>query len=187
MYLGAKRSELRPSSLKNFTGALRQFPAKNLGEVTTFDIAQALRPLPPSNANLCQAIFKAFLNWCVDKGHISSNPIAAQSARTRPRAVTGLLTDDEIKAIWLASYRYGDFGALCRALILSGQRLNQFNSFQHSWIENFDRHRLPGIHHEGEGSSHASSHRQDPAPICQSARDLHPDLECTPAGGQVRM
>lgn len=50
--------------------------------------------------------------------------------------MTGLLTDDEIKAIWLASYRYGDFGALCRALILSGQRLNQFNSFQHSWIEN---------------------------------------------------
>lgn len=90
LYLGAKRSELRPSSLKNFTGALRQFPAKNLGEVTTLDIAQALRPLPPSNANLCQAIFKAFLNWCVDKGHISSNPIAAQKrphkTKSRDRA-----------------------------------------------------------------------------------------------------
>lgn len=129
LFLEAKKATQRPKSHYLYSRALAHFPEKRLGSLTLADIRPVLAALPPSNANLTHAIFSAFLTWTVQNQYLDKNPLAGLKKPHKTTSRDRLLTDDEIRLIWRETYNHNSFGRLLRSLILSGQRLNQFQSF----------------------------------------------------------
>ena len=76
-----------------------------------------------TTANRELAALKTFLNWCVDKEVIEVSP-ALRIAKPAPENKrTRILTDAELRVIWLAAEAEGyPFGDIVRLLILTGQR-----------------------------------------------------------------
>jgi integrase len=132
-YLEAIKSEKRDATLHVYSTYLKRLPDLPLHQLTVQNLTKAL-PSAKSAANLCFATFKAFLSWCVEQGHLDVNPLLHRRLPNRKNTRDRLLTDDEIKRIWNASYAYNSFGDITRLLILTGQRLNQIASLEREWI-----------------------------------------------------
>ena len=128
LYLAS--SSLRSSSFGLYKRTLcNHFPAKVLRATTIHDLTAALHQLPPSHANLAHSIFKAFLNWCVQAGHLERNPLIGLKKHKMPTR-DRVLADDELQIIYCAA------PALVRLLIHSGQRRGETAAIQPSWISN---------------------------------------------------
>jgi integrase len=135
LYLEARRSELRQASFYGAEYHLRRsFPAVSISAVTAPALYEAIRPLTPSQQNQAFSFFKTFLNWCVERQYISVNPIANTKTPNKRRSRSRLLTDPEIRTIWIESHKHNSFGAIVRLLILTGQRLNQIARLQQPWL-----------------------------------------------------
>lgn len=132
-YLEAIQSSRKPATIEVYSIYLRRFPDLPLHQLTAPKLYQAL-PKGKGAANLCFATFKTFLSWCVERGHLTTNPLIKRKTPHKLQSRDRLLTDDEIKLIWKESYNHNSFGAIIRLLILSGQRLNQIHSLQYTWI-----------------------------------------------------
>jgi integrase len=126
---------LKPTTAHEQKNLMRRFPfSKPLAAITLDDINRVLGTMPRGSARSCYNVFRTFLNWCVANDHLERTPLKPRSpykAHSRDR----LLSDHEIKLIWAESYNHDVFGAICRCLIASGQRLNQFASFDPSWLK----------------------------------------------------
>jgi integrase len=141
VYLREIAAERRPNTVSAYTIYLRRIPNEPLHTLVAKQLYGAL-PEKKGAANLCFNIFKAFLSWCVQRDYITVNPLIGRRQPNRLKSRDRLLTDDEVKAIWGETYKH-EIGALLRALILSGQRLNQFAAFDLAWIAD-DRITWPG-------------------------------------------
>lgn len=126
---------LKPSTAQQQKTLMRRFTfSKALDAITLNDIQSVLDEMPPGSARTYFNVFRTFLNWCVDRGYLARSPLRGKSPyKTVSR--DRLLSDPEITAIWQQSRPLGEFGAIVRCLILSGQRLNQFASFDRAWID----------------------------------------------------
>jgi len=90
----------------------------------------------PSNgsANNAMAVFKKLMNWCVDRGMISSNPIAGLKTPRKPVARDRILTEQELQTLWSVTERdQYPFGPLVQLLILTGQRRAEVSEMR--WSE----------------------------------------------------
>ena len=77
----------------------------------------------PAVANRTLAILRKMLNWAVERDLLEENPCAGVRAPAVERSRDRVLTDDELKAFWIASGELGaPFGQLYRFLLLTGQR-----------------------------------------------------------------
>ena len=128
-YLDAIKSEKKPSTINAYSIYLQRIPGLPLHELDPPNLYAAL-PKGKGAANLCFSTFKAFLSWCVERGHIESNPLLQRKAPNKLRSRDRLLTDTEIAAIWAESYGHGNFGRLFRISILAGQRTGQWKQYQ---------------------------------------------------------
>jgi len=119
---------LRASSQALYRRTLENhFPKKQLAAITIHDLTTALKRLPTSHANLAHSVFKAFLNWSLQRGHIERNPLAGlkkHKTQTRDR----VLSDDELQIIYFAS------PPLVKLLIHTGQRRGETAAIQPAWI-----------------------------------------------------
>ncbi len=133
-FLEARRPSLRPSSFSRYQLNLDHFPATPpLDQLKPHHLS--LTAIPPAQANLRFAIFKAFLSWCREQGIIDRNPLQGIKSPNKRSKRDRLLTDDEIRDIWQESYNHNSFGATVRLLVLTGQRLNQIASARKEWID----------------------------------------------------
>lgn len=108
------------------------------------DLTAALDPLVAAGktqaAHKLREVAIRIVNWAVDRGDIEVNYLASAS---RGRKRSGILrrsrrdrvlTDDEIRAVWLACDDVGHpFGALVRLLLLTGQRKTEVAGIE--WAE----------------------------------------------------
>ena len=69
-------------------------------------------------------VLRAFLNWCHRRNYLDRNPVERIRVPRYARPRTRILTDDELKKVWLA---VGDdsYGRIVKLLILTGQRLRE--------------------------------------------------------------
>ena len=75
-HLEHQQKHLRPSSYIRFKlHLLRDFPKQRLNLLTANDIHTAIKHLTPSQANLAFSVFKAFLNWCLQRQYIDKHPL----------------------------------------------------------------------------------------------------------------
>ena len=79
----------------------------------------------PSPRRKARTRLSHFFGWTMDRNAlVTVNPaagIAAEGSASRERA----LTDDELRAVWLACDAMGNFGALVRTLILTLARRSE--------------------------------------------------------------
>jgi integrase len=104
-----------------------------LQEVSHSDITRRLNRIgAPSERNHALVAGKVFFNWAVKKRYLSDNPVegATQHATV---ARSRVLSDEEIRAIWLACD--GVFGTIVKLLILTGQRRGEIAALRREWID----------------------------------------------------
>jgi integrase len=123
----AKR--LKPSTFTDVRRYLRQhwaplleLPVRN---VTRADVAARLARIADANggyaANRARVALSAVYAWAIAEGVADANPVVGTRKPVEEVARDRLLTNNELAAVWHHAGD-GDFGAIVRLLILSGQR-----------------------------------------------------------------
>ena len=77
-------------------------------------------------ANRVRAYLNKFLNWCVERDIIDQSPAMGVKPIAKEKSRERVLSDDEIRWLWIACNRQGQpWGHLCKMLLLTGQRLGE--------------------------------------------------------------
>lgn len=94
------------------------------------EIATAQGPVAATRA---RAALSAMFNWAIRDGlDIPANPVTGTNRPARPQSRERVLTDGELKAIWLACGD-DDYGRIVRLLILTAQRRDEVGAMR--WTE----------------------------------------------------
>jgi integrase len=86
------------------------------------------------SANRVLAAVRKLFNWAVLRGIITASPVAGIKAPLAERSRDRVLSDDEIRWLWLACDKAGyPFGSMAKLLLLTGQRRNEVSGM--TWGE----------------------------------------------------
>lgn len=107
-----------------------KWKGRALASIRRRDVAELLDGLvdagKPVLANRTLAAVRKFFNWCVDREWLDASPCARLKAPTSEESRDRVLSDAELRLIWLASERAGwPFGPMVRLLMLTGQRRDE--------------------------------------------------------------
>jgi integrase len=124
-----RESTYRESARVMAKEILPSWRGRRLSEVTRQDIRTlidkiAARPAPIS-ANRALATVKTFFAFAVEQDLISISPAAAIKPPAPEVARERCLDDSELAAVWRASQELGEYGSICRLLILTGARRSE--------------------------------------------------------------
>ncbi len=75
-----------------------------------------------TTANRVFSLCRLFMNWLVNRGVIDTSPMAGMRAPVTEKSRDRVLTDAEIRLLWLATGESTPFNAAVRTLLLTGQR-----------------------------------------------------------------
>jgi integrase len=189
--LSARLLGLKPDTLETIPkGLADRWRVRPVTEITPDDIHDLIdeirrRGVPgwarrnggDSVAWVAHARIAKFFSWLMERRIIAANPCAAVR---RPDASTPrdrVLTDDEIKWLWLACGQLGEpFGPLLKLLLLTGQRRSEVAEM--TWTElTDDTWSLP--------ASRTKNGRPHVVPLSRQARDLIASLHRVAGAGYV--
>lgn len=108
---------------------------RKLSQVTTHDLTAILDVQKPSTANHLFKMCRTFFRFCVRRSLLEENPLQKLGMPNKTVTRDRVLSDDELKAIWKASERLGQFGLIVRLLIATGQRRGEISALQSSWVQ----------------------------------------------------
>lgn len=131
------RNHWRPSSRYVIGRVLkRHFKwQKPVDKITHNDVAQVIDGIKAkSEASHALKDIKAFFNWCVPR-FITHSPCNGLKTPQTYVPRTRLLSDDEIRRIWLAADKLGDYGLQVKRLIVTGQRCSQIFRLNEEWVD----------------------------------------------------
>jgi integrase len=90
------------------------------------ELIEAVAEDRPIMANRVHAHLSKFFNWLCERDVIAASPCAGVKRPSAENARDRILSDDEIKALWLACGDIGDpAGACIKVLLLTGQRRSE--------------------------------------------------------------
>ena len=103
---------------------------KRIQEITKRDVLDLLDAVIDRggglSANRVLAVVRKLFAWAVQRGIITISPAAGIKPPLAEQSRDRILTDDEIRWLWLACERVGyPFGSMAKMLLLSGQRRNE--------------------------------------------------------------
>jgi len=113
--------------------------ARPISEIRRSDIVRLLDTISdergPAMADRTLAILRSILNWYASRSDDFHSPIVRGMARikSRERARSRILTDDELRLVWSVAGNQGAFGRLIRFLLLTGARRSE--AAEMKWIE----------------------------------------------------
>lgn len=125
----------RPSSLRVLKSSLKHFSwTKPLAKISHEDVRESLASISSRSAR-AHALkdIRSFFNWCIPR-YLSSSPSVGIKMEPQPSR-DRVLTDDELKRVWIAAGELGQFGVIVKLLILTGQRRSEIGSLQPTWIQ----------------------------------------------------
>jgi integrase len=103
-------------------GPLAKVP---LGKIGLADVAARLNAIAhdsgPIAANRARAALSALFSWAIGEGLAKSNPVVGSNRACDEIARDRVLSDEELRLIWWHAGE-GDYSAIIRLLILTGQR-----------------------------------------------------------------
>lgn len=88
----------------------------------------------PYSANRARAALSAFYSWAIGEGLANANPVVGTNKATDEISRDRVLSPDEFRLAWQLSGS-GDFGAIVRLLILTGQRREEVGGMLWSEID----------------------------------------------------
>lgn len=155
-YLDQK--DIRPNTRDYTVRHLNRLHATKLGDITPRDITRILDKQTASSRTQAIRVYSAFFNWCIRQSYMDVSPVARmQAGQSNSRA--RVLTDDELKRVWIAADDCRTFGVIVKLLALTGQRRGEIAALQSSWIHS-SPNSLPssnGATSSGRSSSTISS------------------------------
>jgi integrase len=107
---------------------LPYWTGRNVKELKRRDVKTRLNEIlderdAPAQANQTYARLKKFFNWCIEEEIIDASPMARMPKPADQSDRTRVLSDDEIRHVWLAADKIGfPYGTVIKGLILTGQR-----------------------------------------------------------------
>jgi integrase len=85
-------------------------------------------------ANRVLAAIRKLFNWAVDRGIIETSPVAGVKAPLAEQSRDRVLSDEELRSLWLACDKQGyPWGAFTKLLMLTGQRRTEVAGM--TWAE----------------------------------------------------
>jgi integrase len=121
--------------LKKHWSALSCLPIRS---VTRGDVAAQLGRIAKDNgpfaSNRARASLSALFSWAIGEGLCEANPVVGTNRPTEEIRRERVLTDAELAAVWGAA-GIGDYAAIMRLLILTGQRREEVGGIPRSEID----------------------------------------------------
>lgn len=161
-FVADKQSALRASTLTETRRYLHKHFADlhplPIDGVTRKDIVRIIDEIAETRgkvaADRSRAALSSFFGWTVDRGYRDDNPSIGIRSRSSNGARERVLSDKELAALWYASGD-GDYGAILRLLILTGQRKVEIADLAWSEIDIEKRYALLPAHRVKNGREHA--------------------------------
>lgn len=135
----------RPSTRAEVARLLRREVLPTLGErsisgITRRDIARVVNAVSDrgahTTANRVLAYLGAFFTWLVERGELDATPILNLAKPAKERSRDRVLTDGELRAVWLAGEKMGaPFGSLVQLLLLTAQRRDEVAGMSRSDLD----------------------------------------------------
>ena len=94
----------------------------------------SLRKATPTEQNHAHTTLSILLKWAVRRGYIERSPMEHLQLPARLKPRSRILTDDELRAVYLAADS-PVFGSIVRLCILLGQRRSEIGSLRWDWID----------------------------------------------------
>jgi integrase len=146
---------------------------RRIQDIARRDVIELLEDIVESGravtANRTRAYMSAFFAWAVERDAITISPIAGTKPPAPENSRERVLSDDELRWLWLAAGDIGQpFGPLARLLILTGQRRGEVAGMTEAEINGETWH-LPAARTKN-GRAHA-------VPLTQAARDVLAGVE----------
>lgn len=130
---------------KEYRGAFRNevlpyWGSRPVEKVTKRDVIRMLDRIVDRGAsiraNRVFAYVRKFFNWCVERDLIASSPCNGVRSPSEERQRDRVLSDQELRLLWLAADRIGwPFGPLVHLLVLTAQRLNEVAGMRWSELD----------------------------------------------------
>ncbi|MFZ2106266.1 MAG: tyrosine-type recombinase/integrase, partial [Roseiarcus sp.] len=128
-YLARREGRLSPNFLADVRRYLRVHwaPVHEVAvhSVTRSMVAARLAEIATGNglyaANRARAALSAFYSWAIGEGLANENPVVGTNKPVDETSRDRVLTPDELGLVWRLAGS-GDFGAIVRLLVLTGQR-----------------------------------------------------------------
>jgi integrase len=136
LHLADKRARYRSEAIRAIKYAFRDHLKTPAADLTRGTVVRVLDGIAKDGkaamARRTAGYAGACYAWAVKRGSLASNPFLAlplAPIATRDR----VLTDDELRAIWLSTDGPGPYNAIVRMLLLTGQRREEVGSM--TWDE----------------------------------------------------
>lgn len=138
-FLSQRKAELKQSTWWSYKTLLERnfsFSGVYVREIQTGMVVEALDAIRTQSqkAHSYTAI-KIFFNWCIDRRYLKNNPLASVKKPKIPTSKDRVLSDQELRDVWMACQQMGRYGAIVRLLMVTGQRRNQISRLQESWVD----------------------------------------------------
>jgi integrase len=131
---------------------------RRIGEITDGDIIRATDQVAnhaPVAANRLHAVLSAFFAWAKGKRLVAVNPCTDLERPSEEKARDRVLTDDELRKVWLAAGEIGHpHAGIVKLLILTGQRRGEIADLRWPEIDLDER----VIHLPKERTKNARAH-----------------------------
>ncbi len=103
---------------------------RDIRTITKRDVVKLLDDISdsgaPESAARVRAVLSKFFNWAVDRDIVEASPVPKGSTAKQGASRERVLTDREIRLVWLACEKVGwPFGPLVKLLLLTAQRRNE--------------------------------------------------------------
>lgn len=129
-------TKLAPSTARsyeiNFAADITPFwTGRNVKEIKRPDVRKRLNEMMderdvPAQANQTYSRLKKFFNWCIANDILEVTPMNQMEKPGDQIDRTRVLSDDEIRLVWLAADKLGfPYGTVVKGLLLTGQRKSE--------------------------------------------------------------
>ena len=122
---------------------VRHWGSRSISSITKHDVLQVLDGIMASgtyaSANAALASVRKLFNWAVERGMLEKSPCAGVTTPAKLVTRDRVLTDAELRSVWLALQGMGyPYGPFAQVLLLTGQRKGEVAGMR--WAElDFDQ------------------------------------------------
>ena len=136
------QDHLAPLTMREYARILKtrfepEFKFKRINDVDTRAIARILDCLSPTpgERKYAHSVIRRFFKWAVGRRMVDRSPVDGLDIPKSTPSRERVLTADELKSVWKAADGMGDFGAVIRLCITTGQRRGQIAALRGEWID----------------------------------------------------
>lgn len=133
-YLHNYRDRSRKEVIRLVEKHLGPLWTDKLLDITHHQIADIFDAIAPSEANHLFGVLRTFFKWA-EKRELSGNPMSKLDRPHKTESRSRILSEDEIRKIWLNCTSPTAFNSIIKLALLTGQRRGELAAIDQNWIK----------------------------------------------------